>query len=487
VIGHCVWDPFDCAKNAAGSAVSATIPSAWNAVCKSFAEAAGQVLIAFGKAFAAFPDVRLGSAGITGTFGISLVVAGSVAALLMFGQVIRTVWSHDGSGLAHGIAGLGKAVLAWLLTAAVASASLAAADEVTRFTVDKTFGSQQALAVRLGGIVNWTEAAGVTGQAAVGGSLLLVIALVGIVLVIVLWFELLLRNAAIAVLIAVSPIAAAGQVSETTKAWWPRMVSAVVQLIILKPVIALVFAVGLGMAGTSSGIEPMLAGLLVLGLAVFAWPVIARFFTFAAIQASSSGLSAVLGFAAGRMSGGSGQPAGVDPSRWSLAAEQRTMSARGGYSGTAGGGGIAAGPGGAEALAGAAGTTGASPGAGGSGTGGGGSAVLAGIGWALGKATQAGSVLAGRMEQTAAHAGMHGAYPYSTVSGTQRLGPGGSRQRPPAAARTDAGPGQPPSAEPGTPAAVPAAPEPPLVAPPPPEAPGTPAETDDGSSEGDQG
>jgi hypothetical protein len=129
----------------------------------------------------------------------------------------------------------------------------------------------------------------------VGGlSLLMVLALAGIVLVVVLWVELLLRNAAIAVLIAMSPIAAAGQVSEATKTWWPRMVSATVQLIILKPIIALVFAVGFGMAGQSSGIPALLQGLLVLALAVFAWPVIARFFTFATIQAASSGLSTAL-------------------------------------------------------------------------------------------------------------------------------------------------------------------------------------------------
>ena len=119
---------------------------------------------------------------------------------------------------------------------------------------------------------------------------------------IVLWFELLLRNAAIAVLIATSPIAAAGQASEATKAWWLRSVSATVQLIILKPVIALVFAVGLGMAGTSSGVESLLEGLLVLALAAFGWPVIARFFTFGSVQASSSGLATVLGFLAGQAS-----------------------------------------------------------------------------------------------------------------------------------------------------------------------------------------
>jgi hypothetical protein len=58
---------------------------------------------------------------------------------------------------------------------------------------------------------------------------------------------------------------------------------------------------------------------------------------------------------------------------------------------------------------------------GGGGTGG---AVLGGIGFVLGKAHQAGTLLAGRLEQTAGHAGMPGAYPYSTIpGGQQRIAP----------------------------------------------------------------
>ena len=102
--------------------------------------------------------------------------------------------------------------------------------------------------------------------------------------------------------------------------------SATAQLIILKLLIALVFAVGFGMAGTSDGVESLLEGLLVLALAAFSWPVIARFFTFGSVQASSSGLATVLGFLAGQasQSGGRG-PAGVSPDQWSMAAENRTM------------------------------------------------------------------------------------------------------------------------------------------------------------------
>jgi hypothetical protein len=68
--------------------------------------------------------------------------------------------------------------------------------------------------------------------------------------------------------------------------------------------------------------------------------------------------------------------------------------------------------------------------------------VLAGIGFALRTAQQAGNAMAGRMEQTAAHAGMQGAYPYSTVAGTPRYGAAQLAQRPPGGAGQYPGDGQ---------------------------------------------
>ena len=421
-VKNCLLDPLGCLTSAAGSGASDAATSAWDAVCKSFADAAAELLRAFGQAFAALPSLNLESAGISSTYGISLSVGAIVAALLVFAGVIRTAWTHDGSGIAQAVTGVGKAILAWMLTAAVATAALEASDEITRLVVNQSFGSQQALADRLGVIVNWAEVTGDPGQTILGGSLLLVFALIGIALVIVLWFELLLRNAAIAVLVATSPIAAAGQASEATKAWWLRSGSATAQLIILKPVIALVFGVGLGMGGTSHGVESLLEGLLVLALAAFSWPVIARFFTFGSVQASSAGLATVLGFLAGQasQSGGRGT-AGVSPDQWSMAAENRTMGGRGEAAGAAGGGPSAGGLPGAGAAAGQGGGSG----------GGSGAAAMAGIGFALQKAHQAGAALSGRMEQTAAHGGMQGAYPYSTVSAGQRPAPGRSAQSAP--------------------------------------------------------
>jgi hypothetical protein len=396
-------DPTTCVQWALGSTVSSAGSTAWNVICRSFADGAAQLLQAFGHAFATLPDLDLVASGIASPYGISLVVGSVVAALLIIGQVMRTAWTRDGTGMAQALTGTVKAVLAWLLTASVATAALAAADAMTRYIVDASFGSQQGLASKLASVVNWSVVIPVppaqAAQATVSESLLMLIAVIGIVLVIVLWFELLLRNAALAVLIAVSPIAAAGQAGgEATRAWWPRTVLASAQLIILKPVMALVFAVGFAMAGKSTGISALLQGLLVLGLAVFAWPVIARFFTFTSVQAASAGLAGLLGFAVGvtadRAGGGRGT-AGVSPELFSRAAEGRVMGARAAGGESAGGGG---------------------------GTGG---AVLGGIGFALAKAHQAGTLLAGRLEQTAGHAGMPGAYPYSNIpGGQQRIAPG---------------------------------------------------------------
>jgi hypothetical protein len=386
-------DPVSCIQKAVGGTSSTATNAAWNEICRSFADAASGMLQAFGTWFTKAPGLNLRAAGITVPYGISLVIGSAVAALLIFGQVIRTAWTHDGSPMAQALSGTVKAVLAWMLTAAVTTAGLAASDQVTQFIVTAAFGSQQGLAGRLTSVVNWS---GLTqaqpAQATTGAAFLLVIGITGLVLVAVLWFELLLRNAALAVLVAVAPIPAAGQASEATKSWWPRTVAAGAQLVILKPVIALVFAVGFGMAGQSSGVAAVLQGLLVLGLAAFAWPIVARFFTFTSVQAANAGLSAVLGFAAGTLARrGGGGPAGVRPGQFSQASEGRVMGGAGGASGAGGGGR--------------------------------GGAVLAGIGMALQKAHEAGSALAGRMEQTAGHAGMPGAYPYSTLSGRQPVAP----------------------------------------------------------------
>jgi hypothetical protein len=420
----CPTNLADCVSDVVGAVggnvVGDAVSSAWQQVCQSFAGAAASLLKEFAQAFAAIPDPDLAAAGVKSVYGLSLGIAAIVAALLLIGQVIRTGFTHDGSAIVTGLVGVAKAALAFLLTLAVGGAALAAADEITAVIVKQSFGSAQELSNRLGGLLGGVTLA--TGGPALPAALLLIFGILGILLVIVLWFELLLRNAAIAVLIATSPIAAAGQVSETTRSWWHKLVTATIQLVILKPVIALVFAVGLSLTGQSGTVENLLAGMLVLVLAVFAWPAVARFFAFASVQvAGTAGLGTLLGFAAGRASTGGGTTAGVEPSEFSRRAEQRTMAAAlGGGGGSAmlpgSGAGVAGGEGPLAGMAdGGAGASSAAAPASGAAAGPAGIAVTGAR-----VAQKAINSLTGHMEQMAGHAGMPNSNPYAQPAGTPR-------------------------------------------------------------------
>jgi hypothetical protein len=419
-----------CLGDATGGAVSGVVGSiagsAWEAVCKSFGDALDSLLAAFATSFTAFPSLDPTDPGIRSVYSLSLGIAAVVAALLLLIQITRTALTHDGSALAHGVVGLGKAVLAFLLTLTVAGAALTASNELTRFIVNQTFGNADSLKTRLGSVfVLDTLAAG-------SPSLLLFVAVVGILLVLVLWFELLLANAAVAVLIGTSPIAAAGQASTLTGQWWPKLVSATTQLVILKPVIALVFAVGFGLAGNATDLAGILSGLLVLLLAVLAWPAIARFFTFANIHlGGGTGLAALLGFAAGRINGSSagmgapGVPEGLAGDDFAAASEQRTLATHAARTGGGAGGGTGAGAGASGGAAGSGATGGAAGGAAGGGAAAAGAAAgpLIIVAAALDAAQRAANALTGRMEQTAGFASLDGANPHPYPAGYPRHAP----------------------------------------------------------------
>ncbi|MFD9687302.1 hypothetical protein ACFWXO_16275 [Kitasatospora sp. NPDC059088] len=399
----CIPGPGDTILGSlAGDAATKVAGGAWDSICKSFADAATSLLKSFATDFVKIPPVDLASNGIRSVYAISLGVAGLVACLLVVVQVIRTAVTHDGRPLATAAVGIGKAALAFMLTLTVASTALVASDELTKYVVDNSLGGEKALSDKIGKLVAYTP-----GTAA---SLLLIIAIIGILLTIVLWFEMLLRNAAIAVLIATSPISAVGQMSDSTKSWWSKLVSSTVQLIILKPIIALVFALGFNMAGDSQDLQTTLSGMLVLLLAALAWPAIARFFTFASVQVGGgAGLAALLGFAGGRLSnGGGGSTAGPSPDTFGQESATRTMTNFAGKGGGAAGGAASGGAGAAGAVGGAG---GAGAAAGGAGAAAGPIGMVAVAGVRL--AQQAVNSLAGGMEKMAGHAGVQGANVYA--------------------------------------------------------------------------
>jgi hypothetical protein len=300
-------------SSAGGQVSSAGSTSGWDAICQSFAKAAQQLLTSFAQSFSSIPPINLSYSGIRSVYGLSLEIAAVVAAVLLMVQVIRTALVHDGSAIVQGLTGIGKAALSFVLILGAAATALRASDELTSWIITRTFGTPQALAGRLGQLV--------TFRTGVSPSLLLVFALAGILLTLALWGQLLIRNIAVTVLVAVSPIAAAGQVAHASQQWWRKLVRVTIQLIVLKPAVALIFAVGLTLPGTSAGIQKLLTGLLVLLLAGIAWPAMARATAVVEVYLAGGTLAGIRG--GERAHGGS--PAGVNPAELSRVAEARTM------------------------------------------------------------------------------------------------------------------------------------------------------------------
>lgn len=422
----------------AGGAVADVASSAWDSICRSFVDAFTSVLQWFGGVFASMPDPDVGS--IRGVYAISLTLGMIVALILLIIQAGAVVWTRSGAPLAQALTGLVKAGLAAMFTLAVAQQIMRASDSLTHWILSASGTSMDGFTKRL--IVLLALSSGDGPE--IPSVMLLIFGLLGIVIVLTLWFELVLRNAVFCVLVATAPISAAGQVGSATQEWWRKLVKAGVQLALLKPVVALVFVIGFDMEGNSGGITSLVSGFCVLFMAVFAWPAVARFFTFAgAAMGGAMGVGALVGAVANRSA--SGGP-GIDPGGFGKFSERQAMSANAARGGGSGGGAADGAGGGSAAGAKAA------SGAAGAGAGAAGGATAAAAGVAAGPAGIAMAALqtlhksinavASRMEQQAGHAGLDGsnptAYPGGYPSyGSVRMPRSGSGQAPQASGKAN--------------------------------------------------
>ncbi|WP_189168036.1 hypothetical protein [Pilimelia anulata] len=399
--------PLGCAGDVVGGAVGSAASAGWDAVAQSSANGAVKMLEFFAKSFSGFPTVDFGNEGVRSVYAMCLGIAAVIAVLTMLVQTARTAFTGDGNPVSQAFVGLGKALIAFMTTLAVASAAVVASDEVTDAIVRIGFGDSAGLRDKLTKVFAF--------RPDITGTLLLVLGVLGILLVLALWVELLLRNAALTLLIAVSPIAAVGQMSDTTKGWWAKTVSAAIQLTILKPVIAVAFVIGLKLFGQADALGSLLTGMTTLTLAVAAWWLIARFMPFTSVTAGSGGgLAAMVGFGSNATNRGGGPAQGVDPDQFSQAAEARTMAAHSSRAGaSAGKAGAAAGASGASG-------SGAAAGAGAAGAATGGAAVAAfAVKAGLDGAQKTVNSMANRSEQMAGHAGLDG-QPHANPAGYPR-------------------------------------------------------------------
>ena len=429
---------FGCLIGPITSTVGDAVSGVWMGIARSFAQGAADMLAGFAGFFVRSTTISLATAGVKTTFALCAGIGAAVAVVVLAGQVGSAVLRRDGGGVGRALVGAGQA---WVLLSSllvVVSTLLGAADELTGRIVGDG-ATYTAVQARLTTV--FTD-----GAAGVGPALLLVFGLVGIGLTIVLYLEMLARQAAIVVLVATSPIAVAGLLGDRTRSWCAKTATMLMTLVFLKPVVALIFAVGINAVATASGVNGILSALAILAVAAIAWPVLARLLSFTSVGGGAGALAGVaLGALAARAANRG--PANAGATGGGGTADGAAPASSGGPGSAAGGAlagrgmGVGAGP----APTGGSATAGA--GAGG---------VAAGVGMLVSAAAKAAMATAAAVDRAAEHGGADGGLtsgsPFAASSG-YGAGYAPAHRRPApaaAAAATSQPPGEPPA--PGEPA-----------------------------------
>ena len=357
-------------QTAAGNGLSSLAEDAFGQMAQKFGEAGISFLESLSRVFVESSTVNLGAAGIDPLLAITMPIAMLIAVLLIVTAAARTAVSGNGSVAGTALIGLLKTVLVTALLVAVTQMALKASDALSAWIIERSLGGNRQLEQRLGALITLDALNG-------SPALVLLFGLLAIGLALVLWVELLFRRVAIVVLVAVAPIAATGQILEGTGEWWSKARNALLQLILLKPVMALCFAVGFATFGSAKDLTGVVAGFVTLGLAAFAWPLLAKFMTFTSVGGGHAAVAGMVtttaGFLAGRrFSGGSpaSGPSAHSGTSYTTALEQQNdtvratgggiggIGAKGMAAGGASGAGAAAATGGIAAAVGAAATAG---------------------------------------------------------------------------------------------------------------------------------
>ena len=216
--------------------------------------------------------------------------------LIMMAGVLGTAMvmalSRRGQPLADLVMGAVKYVAISSLSLTVLSLALSAGDDIAKQLVQN--GSNQfgdSLAKLLG-------TATLTNPATV-----LLLGILTFLLALIQWVFGFIRQAGILVLASLIAIAAAGQLSTWGRQWFPRIASALVALVLYKPIAAMIYSVGFTFMGQGKDLSTAVIGVMVIALAVIALPAMMKFFTFVGGSVGAGGGGGALALAGGAVGG----------------------------------------------------------------------------------------------------------------------------------------------------------------------------------------
>ncbi|MEU6643098.1 hypothetical protein ABZ863_11160 [Saccharomonospora sp. NPDC046836] len=203
-----------------------------------------------------------------------LWIGGVLALGLFFWQIIVTVL-RGGRGFTRMVAGPFQYGVALAVTVGLVSSFLLATDALTAAILDSALQAK-----------NFEEALTMTGftdaiSDSVKAVVLGIAGLFGVVPAALGYVvEMLFREAAIYVLVATTPLTAAGLLANVTAGWFWKTTRWLLAAIAMKPVLALALVLGIAIAGGAEGLSGLLAGIGVLLVSLCVPLVLFKLFAF---------------------------------------------------------------------------------------------------------------------------------------------------------------------------------------------------------------
>lgn len=288
--------------SAAGSAASAASDYLLAGLGIAFLTAAAQIAETTLTALDTTTAIDLSATWLRANVAVIAAITLPVVVGLFVVQVLTSVLRREPGGLARALVGVGKALLGATLSLAVTQLALTAVDEICGYIAS---AAGMTVAVAAGQFFNFATM--FAGSSPVLQVLFGLALIVGFVL---LWGVLLFRKAALVLIAVFAPIAFAGSAWDQTRVWTRRWLEIVAALVFCKVVIVVVFVVGASAFGGtgpsatgqvtgggappgSEGLSDVLAGLLLLSIAVFAPWLTWRFVHWSGMEAAAVMNSAV--------------------------------------------------------------------------------------------------------------------------------------------------------------------------------------------------
>jgi hypothetical protein len=341
--------PPECSILDVGCQARQAAASAFDQVVTDMAQSAAEVVVASAAWWTTTDSIDPLDPAVAAAQGatrelIGLILVGSVLV-----QSIRLILSRKGEPLIMVVTGLLRYAVVSALGLVTLRLALRAADALATQLLDDA-ATKFALLMR--DIL-------IDGR---GGFLVLLVSLVAMVLSLVQWVLMALRQAGLLVLAAMLPLAAAGSLTRSTRGWLDKLIVWLVAMVAYKPAAAFIYYLGFSYmsspaAAATGNVGTMATGIMVLGLAVVALPVLLKFFAWSGTQigGGGGGGSGFLG-AAGAIAMSQGYGRGpVERAAAMQASGPGSVTTAGGYPPPAGAGATGAGAAGAAASAAAAG------------------------------------------------------------------------------------------------------------------------------------